>query len=95
MGSSISAECPCGFKTGTMLTGGGMLNFETLDRQPCLCRDCHLLFGGNMKQTPVLCPVCAREAVPYERGGLGDGPYECPKCGKDTLVFTMGLICWD
>ncbi len=95
MGSAISAECSCGFTTGTMLTGGGMLTFQTMDMQPCLCRRCHVLFCGNVKQKPVHCPECGREATPYAKGGLGDGPYECPECGEEKLVFSGGLICWD
>lgn len=99
MGSSVIARCPCGFTSHQMLTGGGMLNFRTTDLSPCLCRKCHEVFSGNIKQPPVLCPKCGQEGEVYGAGSLaGDitsDKFECPKCGQRSLEFGMGGIRWD
>lgn len=104
MGLSINAECECGFQSGNMLTGGGMLNFETTNYHPCLCRRCRVMFSGNIKQLPVRCFQCGEESIPYGTvdsessftdGGLWNGQYECPQCEKERMTFRMGLICWD
>jgi hypothetical protein len=104
MGLSITAACQCGFHSGPMLTGGGMLNYETTNYHPCLCRRCRGIVPCNIKETPVQCFGCGANAIPYGSADsesnftdadLWNGQHECPQCGKQTLQFQMGLICWD
>ena len=105
MGSSIIARCPCGFTSHQMLLGGGMLNFKTTHLSPCLCRRCHEVFSGNIKQPPVLCPKCGQEGEIYGKEvpdppiwrdmKLAEAKFECPKCGQRSLEFGMGSLLWD
>jgi RNA polymerase subunit RPABC4/transcription elongation factor Spt4 len=103
MGLSVIATCECGYSSGNIFIGYGMIHRDTVDYHPCLCRQCHEIIKGNMKQLPILCPQCGEEAVPYARqqNPFGvwvlcqDQQHECPVCGKQTLTFGMGWYLWD
>ena len=103
MGYSVTAQCECGYSSGTIFIGYGMIHRDAVDYHPCLCRGCHDIVTGNIKQLPILCSKCGEEAVPYarEQNLFGvwslcqDQQHECPACGKQTLMFRMGLHLWD
>lgn len=103
MGQTVIATCKCGYRSGNVVVGHGMIHRDTVDYHPCLCKRCHRIFSGNTKQVVVLCPQCGQEAIPYSRGNepLGayclpfNGQHECPACGEQTLTFGMGMYLWD
>jgi Zn finger protein HypA/HybF involved in hydrogenase expression len=66
MGSMIHAKCECGFHAEDMLVGGGMMDFKTKCNVPILCKNCGILFVGNIIARKYLrCPKCRRKAIPY------------------------------
>jgi len=103
MGQSVIAKCECGYCSGNIFTGYGMIRRDTADYHPCLCRRCRQIISGNIKQLPVQCPQCGEKAIPYARNkGMfatsslcQDKQHECPTCGKQTLTFDMGWYLWD
>lgn len=104
MGWSMTANCPCGFERSSFMMGYGMATGDRVFLGPCLCRRCHDIHVGNIKETPVLCPQCGQESHPYgnPRPGkrfagvdLESGTFECPKCGQNSLEFGPGTILWD
>lgn len=103
MGQTVIATCECGYSSGNIVVGHGMIHRDTADYNPCLCQWCRQIFSGNMRQLAVLCPECGQETMPYPRGNepveayclAFNGQHECPACGKQTLTFCMGMYLWD
>ena len=63
MGSIVSAHCECGYESGEMPLGGGMINFTTQCNVPHYCGECKILFIANLFEKKVLCPECRQEKV--------------------------------
>jgi hypothetical protein len=61
----IEAKCRCGFESGTIMQGGGMLNFETIDYEPAICLKCKKFLVLNYKIKNQKCPDCNTEIVFY------------------------------
>lgn len=93
MGSSTIAHCKaCGYQSDTLMTGGGMRNFQTYDARPVHCRQCQAVTTANFKEPKLTCLRCSSaEVTPL----VGCGPTICPKCGKTELRFQDGGVLWD
>ena len=57
MGSQVKAICTCGLEK-TILIGGGMYTFNTIQYFPCLCEECKDVVQGNLKDEKLSCPNC-------------------------------------
>lgn len=63
----VMAKCNCGFMSGEILLGGGMMNFHEVCNAPAICKDCGVLFTGNwMLDEPPNCPECGKQALYYD-----------------------------
>jgi Zn finger protein HypA/HybF involved in hydrogenase expression len=70
MGSQIKARCTCGLER-TILIGGGMFTFESIEYFPCLCEDCKDVVQGNLKDEKLNCPSCnSLKVSPYNDKAL-------------------------
>lgn len=66
MGSSVIAECKCGYKR-SILIGGGMMNFTTTCYFPCLCEKCEEVVQVNLLSRRPKCPSCrTTRLIPYD-----------------------------
>jgi len=84
MGSSVRANCECGYEQ-EFLIGGGMTTFREICLFPCLCRDCNRIVQANLVEAPSLCPECESDNIsPYDQGGL------CEQQGG-SVVTSWGL----
>ncbi len=74
MGTSVVAECRCGYHASGSV-GGGMFDFEDVCWFPCLCEGCHAMVDVNLFETPLRCPTCRSERVAaYDDAGLSLPP---------------------
>lgn len=65
MGSSVQANCPCGYEASSLI-GGGMRTFQTQCSFPYLCRACAKLVTCNALSRSPKCPDCkSRNVIPY------------------------------
>jgi len=66
MGSSVIAECKCGYNL-SILIGGGMMNFTTTCYFPCLCKKCEEVVQVNLLSRRPKCPSCrTTRLIPYD-----------------------------
>jgi hypothetical protein len=63
MGSSVQADCSCGYHSGILMIGGGMANYTTLCAFPAWCPVCRELLLLNLLAGPLVCPHCASPQV--------------------------------
>ncbi len=84
MGSSVTAQCQCGFARAFRI-GGGMSTFTTLCRFPALCRTCQAIVSVNLYEKPLQCPECkGADVVPY---------YDTDLCAErgDTIAASWAV----
>ena len=62
MGTSVVAECSCGYHAPGSV-GGGMTDFEDVCWYPCLCEGCHAMVNVNLLAMPLRCPKCSSDKV--------------------------------
>ena len=62
MGSSVEANCECGFHD-LFMVGGGMRNFDSVCFFPAHCDACSSLVGVNLLLKTLLCPNCSSRCV--------------------------------
>jgi len=65
MGSMINAICDCGFQSGTIMVGGGMLNFDTVCYAPAICLRFNIFLVKNYLKKYSKCPKCRKKVVFY------------------------------
>src|SRR5258708_36278165 len=70
MGAGLRAACPCGFKAGGLMVGGGMLNFRTSCGAPALCDACGALAVLNYLEHDPRCPECGGSVRFYSNPAL-------------------------
>lgn len=58
MGSTVAAECPCGYQKPIIKIGGGLMSFTFLCCFPIHCSKCEDLVEGNVLEEPLTCPEC-------------------------------------
>lgn len=76
MGSSVNAQCKCGYEA-ELLIGGGMNNFTTFCSFPVFCKNCQQLQSANLLDKYPNCPRCqSREIVAYDENELQQTPGE-------------------
>lgn len=72
MGSHVTASCPCGFQTKS-LVGGGISNHDIVCLFPCVCRHCNELITVNLYDRKKACPHCRKPyPIPYHHPVLYD-----------------------
>lgn len=93
MGTSAIAHCEaCGYRSDTLLLGGGIRSFRTHDARPIHCARCRAVTTANFKASPLACLQCgSAEVTPL----VGKGPMVCPKCGEAQLLLRDAGILWD
>lgn len=70
MGSSVKAQCTCGFEKDFII-GGGMMNFATFCAFPCYCEKCRNIVEANLISKPLQCPKCKSDnIIPYDNKKL-------------------------
>jgi hypothetical protein len=75
MGSSVDAQCKCGYEALGLLIGGGMSNFTTFCSFPVFCKNCQQLQLTNLLAKHPDCPHCqSREIVAYDEDELQQAP---------------------
>jgi hypothetical protein len=102
MGSSVNAECDCGYHEEDLLIGGGMMNFMSFCGFPVYCKSCQSLEvlayddqslskgkGKNVVADWNMIERLGRKLV------LTDGKYFCPSCQKFGLSFRESDVLWD
>ena len=65
MGSMIQAKCECGFDSGTIVAGGGFMNFRSMGMEPALCQHCKRLVMRDYKTKSSRCPECHKKVTFY------------------------------
>ncbi len=97
MGSTVIAQCPCGYEA-ELAVGGGRRTYRTICYFPCLCKGCRKLVQANLLADPLACPDCgSAEIVPYDQPELAGASGESQTAhwamehslGRD-LVLTDG-----
>jgi hypothetical protein len=99
MGEMIQLRCPCGYESGDLFLGSGMI--EAPERVAAHCRHCRSIVAvvtGKRQR----CPKCRRKPEALEPAPTGDFDHgrvaspttRCPRCAKATLqVSAVGM--WD
>ena len=83
MGTIITAKCNCGFDTGEMYLGGGMVSHTRVNAFPNYCKDCKSLFVANMYNETIICNKCkSSNTVPYNNADVVKN--------LDEISFTLG-----
>jgi hypothetical protein len=98
MGEMLQLSCPCGYESGDLFLGSGMI--ESPERVAAHCRHCRSIVAV-MTGRRLQCPKCRRKPEvlePAPTGGSSDctipAMYGCPRCAKATLrVSAVGM--WD
>ena len=71
MGSSVNAQCDCGFQATNLLIGGGMMNFMTFCGFPIFCKACQDIRVANVLAKPLDCPEChSQDVITYDNDEL-------------------------
>ena len=104
MGTMLQAVCRCGYEKG-FCQGGGMADFDEVDKEPAYCPLCRELVVVNHMGKRPLCPGCRHKITFYNDPSLASGEEVekiqwgefwlpargclCPKCGEMTLEFVQ------
>ena len=90
MAISLDAHCfACGYDV-VVITGAGMLNYQTYAAWPVHCRSCEAVTVANMKTRPLACETCnGTDVVSYAEKELSNGDGE-PVHTWDDLTLTDG-----
>ncbi len=56
MGTIIEATCECGYSSGEIWQGAGMLTFTTQDMEPAFCEKCRKVIVLNYMEDDPRCP---------------------------------------
>lgn len=96
MGDLVSARCECGYKARYLRIGGGKAEYRVSSPSLASCDHCRQVVAVNVITDHPVCPICGGEVTFYPhdaaRWRFAVEPtkaYRCPKCGQNTLVFTM------
>lgn len=73
MGSMLRAQCSCGFQSGIIYAGGGMMNFNEVLNAPALCKKCRSFLVENYLKHDSRCPHCGEKILFYNDPGLFKG----------------------
>jgi hypothetical protein len=65
MGGILEAHCACGFESGHLLVGGGMLTFHEICHAPAVCLRCNIFLMKNYMKKYSKCPECNKKVVFY------------------------------
>ena len=74
----LEAHCSCGFKSGTLCLGGGMLNFKTYFGVPAYCSKCNTIEVVNYLEKKPFCKKCEGSVTIYNDQSLKES-------GKDNI----------
>jgi Zn finger protein HypA/HybF involved in hydrogenase expression len=85
MGSLLMAQCNCGFESGMVSAGGGMMNFNEVLNAPALCRKCQIVLVKNYLEHDPRCPHCGGKIHFYNDPALFKGGL--PKDTSDCLFY--------
>ena len=110
MGQLIDAKCECGYEERDIPLGYGKIREDDRIYFPGLCEFCRAVVAVRFLNEEVRCCRCnALNPKVYDHGGDGVATYwrfpdgekilpaeggECPKCGNDTLSFSISQH-WD
>ena len=89
MGTLLTAQCVCGFQSGTLALGGGMLNFQNHCGAPALCTSCGRFQVLNYLDETAMCEACRGEVRFYDHPSLR-GPMPTEGRSSDP-VFSWNL----
>lgn len=71
MGASVIAKCACGYRTPTLMIGGGMTSYRSYCAFPAYCSEGSHLVTVNMFDRPLQCPDGhGAEPLPYNSPSL-------------------------
>jgi phage FluMu protein Com len=99
MGEMLQFGCPCGYESGELFLGSGML--AAPERVAAHCRHCRSIVAVVTGQR-LRCPKCRRKPEVLEPaltddfrdGNVAPRTTRCPRCAKATLsVSSVGM--WD
>jgi Zn finger protein HypA/HybF involved in hydrogenase expression len=101
MGTSLNAQCDCGFQANRLLIGYGMIGPDFC-RFPILCKTCQNLRTANVRALPIDCPEChSQDVIPYDsdelkqsEGGQIVVSLNLGGCSERTIQLTNdGYLC--
>jgi hypothetical protein len=88
MGSMMVARCACGYESGTLLIGGGMLDFHEVCYWPAWCESCFEVVAVNAMPTSPACGRCGSPVVLYGQVQRDIDRFDW--CTPDGRCFAMG-----
>ncbi len=76
MGTFVSGVCGCGYRSGSLMLGAGMANFEEQCRAPARCETCEEVVDADIVDPGAACPHCGGAVTFYVEplpADTGDG----------------------
>ena len=70
MGSLCKARCLCGYESGPLYLGGGMIDFRTYFGVPAYCSKCNSVEVVNLLDKRPLCRNCGSSVTLYNDQSL-------------------------
>jgi len=89
MGALLMAQCPCGFSSGTIGVGGGMLNFTTYCGAPARCVVCGAFNVVNYLDSAPQCPQCGGDVQFYDDPALQTPPDPAMPSRRDVFNWYL------
>ncbi len=89
MGEMVQASCECGYESGSLPFGAGMMDFTTTCMAPALCERCRNVVPGTLFPLEAVCPDCGAAVTFYTDVTLHDGPF--PSEGSYTWRLPTGV----